>query len=89
MPNLFSGSLQLLTADVNTHIAEVDRGFRGERNMEKHEKLSKRVELLIGEVEDAIPKVGLILEQSQELKEVLEELEELSRVLQKPWTAKC
>lgn len=87
--NLFSGSMELLTTDVNTHISEVDRGFRGDKNRDKHDKLSQRVNLLKGEVESALSKVGLLSEQIQELNETLEELEELSCLLQKPWTSKC
>lgn len=81
--------MELLTADVNTHIAEVDRGFRGDKNRDKNDKLNQRVNLLKGEVESALSKVGLLLEQIQELNETLDELEELSCLLQKPWTSKC
>lgn len=88
--NLFSGSIELLTADVDTHIAEVDRGFREEKNRDKHHKLTQRVNLLKDEVESALLKVGgLLSAQFQELNEALEELEKLSCLLQKPWTSKC
>lgn len=87
--NLFSGSMELLTTDVNTHIAEVDRGFRGDKNRDKHDRLSQRVNLLKGEVKSALSKVELLSEQIQELNETLEELEELGCLLQKPWTSKC
>lgn len=89
--SLFAGSLHLLTANINAHIAKVDLGFREERHQEAHDALTRRVELLIGEVKDAILKVKLILGQSEHkgLNEALEDLQGLDRLLQKPWTSKC
>lgn len=81
----------MLTANINAHIAKVDLGFREEKHQEAHDTLTRRVELLIGEVKDAILKVKLILGQSEHkgLNEALEDLQGLDRLLQKPWTSKC
>lgn len=87
--NLFSGSLELLAADIDTHIAAVDRGFRDVKQLEDEYKLGQRVKLLKTEVEAALVKVEKIPDQCKELNEVLEELMEMGCLLEKPWTAKC
>lgn len=81
----------MLTTEVNAHIAKVDLGFREEEHQEVHDALTRRVELLIGEVKSAIIKVEVILGISEHtgLNEALKELRELDRLLLKPWTSKC